>query len=136
MTERTLLIIKPDAVEKRLIGEIIHRVENAGFHVVNIRMISLEKQDAEDFYNLHRGKPFFEPLIAFMISGPCVPMIIEGAGAINGIRELVGSTDPKDAAAGTIRKDFATNGRRNAVHASDSLENADKEISFFFDNRL
>ncbi|MBN2103704.1 nucleoside-diphosphate kinase [bacterium] len=135
MTEQTLLIVKPDAVEKKLIGEIIRRVENAGYEIKNIRMLTLEEQRAEAFYKIHQDKYFFKPLIDFMISGPCVPVVVEGQYAISGLREMVGATDPNEAAEGTIRKDFATNGRRNAVHASDSSESAVREIAFFFDNQ-
>jgi nucleoside-diphosphate kinase len=133
MTERTLLLIKPDAVEKQIIGKIIQRIEDRGYRIVNIRMIRLSRDEAETFYEIHRGKPFFRPLIDFMISGPCVPVILERSDAITGLREMIGCTDPADAAEGTLRREFAADGRRNAVHASDSQENAAREISFFFD---
>lgn len=133
MNERTLMIIKPDAVQRKLIGKIIQQVENAGYKIVNIHMVQFERHEAETFYEIHRGKEFFEPLISFMISGPCVPMVIEGENAVEGLRRLVGATNPKDAAEGTIRKLYATDGRHNAVHASDSQETALREISFFFD---
>jgi len=135
MIQRTLLIIKPDAVEKKLIGEIIRRIESAGYQIQNIRMLVMKKQNAVAFYQIHQGKYFFEPLIDFMISGPCVPMVVAGPNAVNNIRKIVGATDPKEAEDGTIRKDFATNGRRNAVHASDSPESAEWEIEFFFNNQ-
>jgi len=132
MPERTLLIIKPDAVARKVIGQIIHLVEDAGYTIVNIKLLTLTKEEAESFYSIHRGKPFFEPLINFMISGPCVPVVVEGTDVIQGMRTLVGATDPNDAAEGSIRKAFATDGRRNAVHASDSPESAAGEIAFFF----
>lgn len=132
MTERTLLIIKPDAVKRKLIGRIIQRIETEGYKIISIKMVQLEKTEAEKFYKVHRGKEFFQPLVEFMISGSCLPMALEGENAIAGLRKLVGATDPNDAAQGTIRKEFATDGRHNAVHASDSPESASREIDFFF----
>jgi len=132
MSERTLVIIKPDAVQKKIIGELIRRYEQAGYTIRAMQMIHLSQEQAETFYAVHKGKEFYEPLIKFMIEAPCIPMVLEGEGVIQGVRDLNGATDPKDAAEGTIRKDFAENGRRNAVHASDSPETAEKEIAFFF----
>jgi nucleoside-diphosphate kinase len=132
--ERTLMIIKPDAVSKNLIGEVIRRVENSGYRIVNIAMKQLNQEEAEAFYHVHEGEPFYDGLIQFMMSGPCIPMVIEGEGAVQGVRELVGSTDPKEAASGTIRSDYAETVRRNVVHASDSEETAVREIAFFFDH--
>ena len=133
--EQTLLMIKPDAVERQLIGKIITRIESAGYRIMNIRMIRMDEAEAEAFYAVHREQYFFRPLIEYMTSGSCVPMILEGPDVISGLRDLVGSTDPAEAAPGTIRKDFALDGRRNSVHASDSAETAMREIAFFFDSR-
>ena len=135
MAERTLLNIKPGAVERHLIGEIIKRVEEHGFRVVAIDKVRLCRHEAEAFYEVHRGKPFFEKLVDFMSSGPCVPIVIEGENAVAGLRELIGATDPHEAAEGTIRKEFAEDVTHNAVHASDSQESAEKEIAFFFARR-
>jgi len=135
MIERTLLNIKPDAVEKNLIGEIIQRVEKKGYRIVAIDKLRLTRQEAEAFYEVHRGKPFFNELVDFMSSGPCVPMVVEGENVIEGIRQLIGATDPSKAAKGTIRKDFAESITRNIVHASDGPETAKEEISFFFSRR-
>jgi nucleoside-diphosphate kinase len=135
MTERTLLIIKPDAVEKNLIGEILRRIEADGYRIADMDMLRLTREQAEAFYAIHNGKPFYEPLVEFMTSGPCVPVAVEGEGAILGMRELVGATDPAEAVPGTLRKEFGENGRRNGVHASDSPETAEWEIAFFFDKR-
>ena len=132
MTERTLLLIKPDSVKKRLVGEILRRVEAGGFQIVAIRLEALTRDRAETFYAEHRGKPFYGPLIDFMTEAPCIPVVLERENAVPGLRGLVGATDPSDAAPGTIRRDFAENGRRNAVHASDSPETAEQEIAFFF----
>jgi len=135
MIERTLLNIKPDAVEKNLIGEIIQRVEKKGYRIVAIDKLRLTRQEAEAFYEVHRGKPFFNELVDFMSSGPCVPMVVEGENVIEGIRQLIGATDPSKAAKGTIRKDLAESITRNVVHASDGPETAKGEIGFFFSRR-
>ena len=132
MIERTLVNIKPDAVAKNIMGEIIKRIENAEYRIVSLYKIQLTKEAAAAFYAVHKGQYFYEPLIEFMTSGPCVPMVVEGENAVHGIRELVGNTDPGKAAEGTIRHDFGETVRRNAVHASDSLETAQVEIPFFF----
>ncbi|HRO63513.1 nucleoside-diphosphate kinase [Thermomonas sp.] len=130
--ERTLSIVKPDAVAKNVIGEIYARFEKAGLKVVAARMKHLSKQEAEGFYAVHRERPFFPALVNFMISGPVMIQVLEGEGAVLKNRELMGATNPKDAAPGTIRADFADSIDANAVHGSDSLENAAIEIGYFF----
>ena len=130
--ERTLLIVKPDAVAQNAIGEIIRRLEAKGFRVAELKMLCLTRDRAAEFYAEHRHRPFYDNLIAFMTSGPCVPMVLERENAVSFLRETIGSTDPAEAAEGTIRKDFATDIQNNAVHASDSRENADREVAFFF----
>jgi nucleoside-diphosphate kinase len=134
MMERTLVNIKPDAVEKRLTGEIIRRIEAAGYRITAMRMIRLTAGRAGEFYAEHRGRPYWERLIGLMTSGPCVPMTVEGEGAIQGVRDLIGNTDPALAAEGTIRRDFGTNVTANCVHASDGPGSAGREIAFFFDH--
>ena len=128
----TLLNIKPDAVSKNIIGEIILRIEKKGFRVVAIDKLQLSRSDAEAFYSIHKGKPFFNDLVEFMSSGSCVPMVVEGDNVIEGIRELIGATDPAQADPGTIRREFAESITRNAVHASDGPDTAKEEIEFFF----
>lgn len=130
--ERTLSIIKPDAVAKNVIGEIYARFEKNGLRVVASKMKQLSKQEAEGFYAVHRERPFFGALVSFMISGPVMIQVLEGEGAVLKNRDLMGATNPKDAAAGTIRADFADSIDANAVHGSDSLENAANEIAYFF----
>ena len=130
--ERTLSIIKPDAVAKNVVGEIYSRFEKAGLKVVAAKMKHLSKQEAEGFYAVHRERPFFSALVNFMISGPVMIQVLEGEGAVLKNRELMGATNPKDAAAGTIRADFADSIDANAVHGSDSLENAAVEVAYFF----
>ncbi|NWF56968.1 MAG: nucleoside-diphosphate kinase [Syntrophaceae bacterium] len=130
--ERTLSIIKPDGVKKGLIGEILKRFEKAGLKVVAMKMIHLSKKEAEGFYAVHRGKPFYNSLTDFMSSGPCVVLILEGEKAISRNRELMGATNPKDAAPGTIRKEFAANVEQNIVHGSDAPETAAFEMGYFF----
>lgn len=130
--ERTLSIIKPDAVAKNVIGQIIARFENSGLKVVQASMKQLSQEQAENFYDIHRQRPFFNDLVKFMISGPVMIMALEGENAVAKNRELMGATNPKEAAAGTIRADFADSIDANAVHGSDSLENAANEIKFFF----
>ena len=129
--ERTLSIIKPDAVAKNVIGEIYSRFEKNGLKVVAAKMKHLSKQEAEGFYAVHRERPFFGALVNFMISGPVMIQALEGDNAVLKNRELMGATNPKDAAAGTIRADFADSIDANAVHGSDSLENAMNEIAYF-----
>ena len=130
--ERTLSIVKPDAVAKNVIGEIYSRFEQAGLKVVAARMKHLSKQEAEGFYAVHRERPFFGALVNFMISGPVMIQVLEGEGAVLKNRDLMGATNPKDAAAGTIRADFADSIDANAVHGSDAAETAAVEIAYFF----
>jgi nucleoside-diphosphate kinase len=130
--ERTLSIIKPDAVAKNVIGEIYARFEKAGLKVVAARMAHLSKSEAEGFYAVHKGRPFFNDLVSFMISGPVMIQVLEGEGAILKNRDLMGATDPKKADKGTIRADFAQSIDANAVHGSDAVETAKVEIAYFF----
>lgn len=130
--ERTLSIIKPDAVAKNVIGKIYQRFENAGLKIVAARMIQLSRADAEGFYAVHSARPFFKDLVDFMISGPVMVQVLEGENAMQTNRDLMGATDPKKADAGTIRADFADSIDANAVHGSDSIDNAAIEIAYFF----
>jgi len=130
--ERTLSIIKPDAVAKNAIGQILARFEKAGLKVIAARMTHLSRRDAEGFYAVHKGRPFFNDLVEFMISGPVMIQVLEGDNAILKNRDLMGATDPKKAAAGTIRADFAQSIDANAVHGSDAPETAAIEIAYFF----
>lgn len=130
--ERTLSIIKPDAVAKNVIGQIYTRFENAGLKVVAARMMQLSRAEAEGFYAVHRSRPFFNDLVNFMISGPVMVQALEGEGAVLKNRELMGATDPKKADKGTIRADFADSIDANAVHGSDAAETAAVEIAYFF----
>ena len=130
--ERTLSIIKPDAVAKNVIGQIYTRFESAGLKVIAARMLHLSRADAEGFYAVHRQRPFFNDLVNFMISGPVMIQVLEGASAIQKNRDLMGATDPKKAAKGTIRADFADSIDANAVHGSDAPETAAVEIAYFF----
>ena len=130
--ERTLSIIKPDAVAKNVIGKIYSRFETNGLKIAAARMVHLSRQDAEGFYAVHKERPFFKDLVEFMISGPVMVQVLEGEGAIAKNRELMGATDPKKAAAGTIRADFADSIDANAVHGSDAAETAAVEIAYFF----
>ncbi len=130
--ERTLSIIKPDAVAKNVIGQIYARFEKAGLAIVAARMVWLSRADAEGFYAVHRERPFFKDLVSFMISGPVMIQVLEGDNAIVKNRELMGATDPKKAEAGTIRADFADSIDANAVHGSDAAETAKVEIAYFF----
>ena len=130
--ERTLSIIKPDAVAKNVIGQIYARFEKAGLKIVAAKMVRLSRSDAEGFYAVHKGRPFFDDLVEFMISGPVMVQVLEGDGAIQKNRDIMGATDPKKAAAGTIRADFAQSIDANAVHGSDAPETAAVEIAYFF----
>ncbi|GAA0795379.1 nucleoside-diphosphate kinase [Marinobacterium sediminicola] len=130
--ERTLSIIKPDAVAKNVIGEIESRFEKAGLKIVEMQMKQLSKEDAEGFYAEHKERPFFADLVAFMTSGPVVVQVLEGENAIALNRELMGATNPQEAAEGTIRRDFAESIDANAVHGSDSAASAEREIAYFF----
>jgi nucleoside-diphosphate kinase len=125
-------MIKPDAVERNLIGEILKRVEEDGFKIIDLKMAELTRSRAEEFYEVHRGKPFFEKLVDYMSTGKVVAVVLDGADAVKKLRELAGATDPKDAKKGTIRFDLALDGRRNSVHASDSAGNVKLESKFFF----
>ena len=132
--ERTLAIVKPDGVARGIIGEVIKRLESSGFKIVAMKMMHLTKKQAEGFYAMHKGKPFFESLTDFMSSGPAVVMILEGKKVISRYRELMGATNYKEAAEGTIRKEFATDIEKNVVHGSDAPETAAFEIAYFFNN--
>ena len=130
--ERTLSIVKPDGVAKNLIGDVFRRFEQAGLIPIGVRLQHLSKSEAEGFYAVHKERPFFKDLVSFMMSGPVVLMCLQGENAVLKNRELMGATNPKEAAAGTIRADFADSIDANAVHGSDSLENAAIEIAYFF----
>lgn len=130
--ERTLSIIKPDAVSKNVIGQIYTRFENAGLRVIAARMKHLTEKEAGGFYEVHSARPFFKDLVRFMSSGPVVIQVLEGENAVALHRDIMGATDPRKAAAGTIRADFADSIDENSVHGSDSVENAAREISYFF----
>ncbi len=130
--ERTLAILKPDCVRKNLIGEVVHRIQEAGFTIRAMKMVKLTKQEAEGFYAVHKGRPFFESLTEFMSSGPCVPIVLEKENAVADFRTLIGATDPAEAAEGTIRRAFADNKGENIVHGSDSVENGRLESNYFF----
>lgn len=130
--EKTLVIIKPDAVKKNLIGEIISRFEKNGLRVAALKKIKMTKQEAKGFYIVHKDRPFYESLTDFMSEGPIVVMVLEGENAITKVRKIMGATNPAQAEEGTIRKDFAENIERNAVHGSDSQQSANYEIPYFF----
>lgn len=132
--QRTLSIIKPDAVEKNVIGEIYSRFERAGLRIIAVKRLQLSKTQAEDFYAVHKERPFFHDLVDFMTSGPVMVQILEGENAIELNREIMGHTNPKEAAEGTIRRDFAESIDANAVHGSDAPETAHIEIAFFFND--
>ena len=128
----TLAIIKPDAVASGRAGRVLAHLEDAGFAVRAARMVRLSTAQAESFYAVHRERPFFRPLVTFMTSGPCIPLALERADAVAHLRTVIGATDPKDAAPGTVRALYAESKERNAIHASDSEENARREVGFFF----
>jgi nucleoside-diphosphate kinase len=130
--ERTLSIVKPDGVKKNLIGEIIRRFEQRGLRIAALKMLKLSREEAKGFYVVHKDKPFYESLTSFMSEGPIVVMVVEGENAISEVREIMGATNPEDAAPGTIRSDFASDIEYNIVHGSDSKESASYEIPFFF----
>ena len=130
--ERTLAILKPDCVRKNLQGEVIARIQKAGFIILGMKMTRLTPATAGAFYAVHKGRPFYDGLVEFMASGPCVPIALEKENAVSDFRTLIGATDPKDAAPGTIRKLYADNKGENIVHGSDSPENGRIEVSFFF----
>lgn len=130
--ERTLAIVKPDAVARGEIGEIIGRFEKAGLRISALKMVHLNKRQAEEFYYVHRARPFFDSLTTFMASGPVAVLVLEGEAAISSVRAIMGATDPARASPGTIRRDLGTSIEQNAVHGSDSPESADFEVSYFF----
>jgi nucleoside-diphosphate kinase len=130
--EQTLTIIKPDAVERHLVGKIIARLEAEGFELLGMKMVYMSKQDAERFYAVHRERPFFSDLTTFMSSGPSIPMVMRRDNAIDKLREVMGATNPAEAAEGTIRKEFALDIEKNSIHGSDSPASAAIEIPFFF----
>jgi nucleoside-diphosphate kinase len=130
--ERTLVLIKPDAVRRKLIGEIISRIERRNFNIVAMKMLTPSRELAENHYKVHKGKDFFEPTVEFLCSGPLVAMVVEGENSIQIMRKMIGSTDPCDSAPGTIRGDFTISTRENLIHGSDSRQSADYEISLWF----
>lgn len=130
--ERTLAILKPDCVRKQLIGEVIRRIQEAGFQIRALKMVHLTKKEAEGFYAVHRGRPFFDELTDFMSSGPCVPIVLEKENAVSDFRALIGATNPAEADEGTIRRAFADSVGENIVHGSDSVENGMHESHYFF----
>ncbi|AXP40805.1 nucleoside-diphosphate kinase [Haemophilus influenzae] len=132
MTERTFSIIKPDAVKRNLIGAILTRFEQNGFKIIASKMVRLTRDQAEGFYAEHQGKEFFAPLVEYMMSSPIVVSVLEKENAVKDYRTLIGTTNPETAEEGTIRKDFALSQRENSVHGSDSIENANREIAYFF----
>ena len=132
MSNRTLAILKPDSVKKEYIGQIIAKITEAGFKIKAMKMINLSKNSAEGFYEIHKERPFYRELVDYMTSGPCVPIALEKENAVADFRKLIGATDPAEAAEGTIRKLYAASKAENAVHGSDSDENATKEILHFF----
>lgn len=132
MGNRTLAILKPDCVRKNLQGEVIARIQKAGFKILAMRQIKMTRQQAEGFYAVHKGRGFFEELVTFMSSGPCVPIALERENAVAEFRKTIGATDPREADPGTIRKDFADSKGENIVHGSDSDENAAIEIAYWF----
>ena len=135
MVERTLAILKPDCVRKSLQGEVLSRIQRAGFKVLGMKMVRLTRQSAGGFYSVHKGRPFYEGLVEFMSSGPCVPIALEKENAVSDFRALIGATDPKEAAAGTIRKLYADNKGENIVHGSDSPQNGTSEVAYFFSEK-
>jgi nucleoside-diphosphate kinase len=133
--ERTLAILKPDCVRKNLIGTVIAHIQKGGFKVVAFKKNRLTKETAGGFYTVHKGRPFYDSLVEFMSSGPCVPIVLEKTNAIADFRTLIGATDPKEAADGTVRKLYADNKGENIIHGSDSVENAKTEIGYFFTSK-
>jgi nucleoside-diphosphate kinase len=133
--ERTLAILKPDCIKKNLIGEVVAKIQKAGFKVLALKTARLTKETAGAFYAVHKGRPFYDELVEFMSSGPCVPIALEKQNAVADFRTLIGATDPKDAADGTIRKLYAGSKGENIVHGSDSADNGKIEVAFFFSER-
>jgi nucleoside-diphosphate kinase len=132
LSNRTLAILKPDCIRKKLVGRVISRIEQAGFRIGAMKMVHLSSETAGEFYAVHRGKTFYQDLLKYMSSGPCIPMVLEKDNAVNEFRKLIGATDPRQAAPGTVRFDFADDKQQNIVHGSDSDETARFEIGFFF----
>ena len=132
MMQRTLAIIKPDGVRQKQIGEVVKRLEDAGLRIIGMKMVHLNAEEAGAFYAVHKERPFYQSLIRFMSSGPCIPLVLETENAIDRLRTLMGATDPAKAAEGTIRKDLASNVEQNMIHGSDSENSAVTEIPFFF----
>jgi len=132
MGTKTFAIIKPDAVKNGYTGKIYDRILQAGFNILSAKLLKMTNEQAEGFYNVHRERPFFNDLVEFMTSGPCMVLALENSNAVAALRETIGATNPDEAKENTIRKDFASNVQENAVHGSDSDENAEKEIAFFF----
>ncbi|ACX72542.1 Nucleoside-diphosphate kinase [Methanocaldococcus vulcanius M7] len=132
MKERTFVALKPDAVKRKLVGKLIERFENKGFEIIAMKMVKLNREMAEKYYEEHKGKDFFENLVKFMTSGRIVAMVVEGENAITAVRKMIGKTNPIEAEPGTIRGDFATKTPENVIHASDSKESAEREIKLFF----
>ncbi|EHP89649.1 nucleoside-diphosphate kinase [Methanotorris formicicus] len=132
MKEKTFILLKPDAVKRKLIGKIIKRFEDRGFEIVEMKMLTLSREMAEEFYKIHKGKEFYERLIEFMTSGRIVVMVVEGENAISAVRKMIGKTNPAEAEPGTIRGDFALSTPDNIIHASDSKESVEREIKMFF----
>jgi len=130
--ERTLLIVKPDGVDRRLVGGILSRIERKGYTIECMKTITIDRELAEKHYAEHKGEPFYDKLISYITSGPAVVAVISGEGCVGGLRYLMGNTDPLKAAPGTIRGDYATNVTKNLIHGSDTLENAEREIALFF----
>ena len=126
-------MIKPDGVQRGLVGEIIKRIENKGLKIIGMKMLWMSREKAEELYSVHKGKPFYEPLVEYVTSSPVVVMVVEGEEVVEIVRNIVGATNGKEANPGTIRGDFATNVRKNVVHAADSVENARREMRIFFD---
>ena len=135
MVERTLAILKPDCVKKNVSGQVLARIEKAGFTILGMKMVRLTRETAGGFYAVHRERPFFTELVNFMSSGKCVPVALEKENAVADFRKLIGATDPNDAEAGTIRRDFASSKGENIVHGSDSPENGRIEIAYFFSEK-
>jgi len=133
MVEQTLIVLKPDSVKKNLVGEILKRFEDKGLVIKKLKMLTMEKNQAERFYSVHKEKPFFSELVSFITSGPIVAALIEGSDAVNKVRAIIGATKPSEAALGTVRRDFGTSITQNAIHASDSVESFIKESQIIFD---
>lgn len=135
MVERTLAILKPDCVKRKLSGQVLARIESAGFHILALKMVRLTEKTAGGFYAVHRGRPFYDDLVAFMSSGACIPLALEKENAVADFRKLIGATDPKDAERGTIRRELASSKGENIVHGSDSPDNGRNEIAYFFSEK-